>query len=119
MRSIRTMVSEGRLAKEDVWHGHLSAASEHSRCLNEFVSMRLLVCYRNPSVEADFVIVKVSEHPMQNNGYDCGVWILACLAALFNGKMAVKLSETRLNLFRTYLAEWALKLPGELRSLDA
>jgi Ulp1 family protease len=48
---------------------------------------------------------------LQRNGHDCGVWVLACIAALFNGKMTVKVDENRLSLFRMFLAEWALGFP--------
>ncbi len=40
---------------------------------------------------------------MQNNGYDCGVWVLACIAALLRGFHAVRLTSDQIAVFRTRL----------------
>ncbi|KZT18730.1 hypothetical protein NEOLEDRAFT_1103202 [Neolentinus lepideus HHB14362 ss-1] len=32
--------------------------------------------------------------PVQRNGYDCGIWILACMAAVFRGFDAISLDES-------------------------
>lgn len=40
---------------------------------------------------------------MQNNGYDCGVWVLACIAALLRGRHGVQFSSEQIAEFRARL----------------
>ncbi|KAI0259639.1 hypothetical protein BC834DRAFT_833182, partial [Gloeopeniophorella convolvens] len=44
---------------------------------------------------------------LQNNNYDCGVWVLAVLTAVLRGFHMVRLPESRIPLFRQYLARLA------------
>lgn len=41
---------------------------------------------------------------MQNNGYDCGVWVLAQIFAMFKGFGLTAFAEEDLPAFRLYLA---------------
>ncbi|OSD07573.1 hypothetical protein PYCCODRAFT_1403249 [Trametes coccinea BRFM310] len=43
------------------------------------------------------------ERSLQYNSYDCGVWVLACIAALLRGYHSVQLSATGIARFRTDL----------------
>ena len=38
--------------------------------------------------------------PLQTNSYDCGVWVLACIAAILRGYTSVKLSAEEITDFR-------------------
>ncbi|KAI0746147.1 hypothetical protein C8Q76DRAFT_605599, partial [Earliella scabrosa] len=40
---------------------------------------------------------------LQTNGFDCGIWVLACIAALLRGFESVRLSEKDIGKFRTRL----------------
>ncbi|KAI0701749.1 hypothetical protein C8Q76DRAFT_633393 [Earliella scabrosa] len=45
----------------------------------------------------------VTSDKLQTNGYDCGIWVLACIAALLQGFESVRLSEKDIGRFRTRL----------------
>ncbi|KAJ2915397.1 hypothetical protein MD484_g5045, partial [Candolleomyces efflorescens] len=48
--------------------------------------------------------------PLQTNGYDCGVWILACVAAVLRGKHVPFMSESEVNSFRSVLYRFSTAL---------
>ncbi|KAI0694292.1 hypothetical protein C8T65DRAFT_711030 [Cerioporus squamosus] len=47
--------------------------------------------------------------PMQTNGYDCGVWVLACIAAVLRGFHSVSLAEKDIAEFRGRLLALVLQ----------
>nr|VWO93910.1 Plasma membrane ATPase (EC [Ganoderma boninense] len=46
------------------------------------------------SIEGDWKAYPLVDVPLQDNGYDCGVWILACLAAVLRGFTSTGLSSS-------------------------
>ena len=57
--------------------------------------------------------------PLQTNGYDCGVWVLATVAAAIRGFHVTGLHEKDMPLFRRYLYMSALSIPPRTRTLGA
>lgn len=49
--------------------------------------------------------------PLQNNGYDCGVWVLAAMTAVFRGYQTVNISEADVSKFRELLLHLISTLP--------
>jgi Ulp1 family protease len=49
--------------------------------------------------------------PMQTNGYNCGVWVLACIAAVLRGYHLPAIKESDIVVFRSFLSHLALSLP--------
>ena len=41
--------------------------------------------------------------PLQHNGYDCGVWVVAQILAILRGFDVVRLSERDISRFRAFL----------------
>ena len=58
----------------------------------------VLVQLVSRNAESDIDVVKVSR--LQENGYDCGVWILACLSAVLRGYTSVHISSSNIAEFR-------------------
>ncbi|OSD02619.1 hypothetical protein PYCCODRAFT_1410600 [Trametes coccinea BRFM310] len=42
----------------------------------------------------------LADSPLQSNGYDCGIWVLACVAALLRGYHSVQLTSSEISYFR-------------------
>ncbi|KAI9062699.1 hypothetical protein FKP32DRAFT_1573466 [Trametes sanguinea] len=57
--------------------------------------------YAGPGLdEEDWEAYSLVESPLQTNGHDCGVWVLACVAALLRGFHTVHLTLNGIGLFR-------------------
>ncbi|KAG2092120.1 uncharacterized protein F5147DRAFT_585970 [Suillus discolor] len=50
-------------------------------------------------------------HRLQNNSYDCGVWVLAALSAVLRGRHVTGLREDDIVHMRHYLFTLTLSLP--------
>lgn len=50
------------------------------------------------------------DHALQSNGTDCGVWVLACIAAIVRGFDSVLGSDSELSRYRKWLCAHALRL---------
>ena len=50
--------------------------------------------------------------PVQTNGHDCGVWALACIAAVLRGNHLPDVREHNIGEVRTFLYCLALSLPA-------
>ncbi|KAG1745421.1 uncharacterized protein EDB91DRAFT_1049892 [Suillus paluster] len=50
-----------------------------------------------------FVLILSQTTAVQTNGYDCGVWVLAMIAATLRGCHCMALKEDDMSLFRHYL----------------
>lgn len=48
---------------------------------------------------------------LQHNGYDCGLWVLACIAATLRGFDFPDLSEEHMTLMRRFILEEVQRLP--------
>ncbi|TFK84575.1 cysteine proteinase, partial [Polyporus arcularius HHB13444] len=48
---------------------------------------------------------------LQNNDYDCGVWLLACMAAVLRGYTTIAMTENKVVQFRSWLFLLAFSLP--------
>jgi Ulp1 family protease len=55
--------------------------------------------------------VSVQSLPVQTNGHDCGVWVLATVAAVIHGFDSTGLKEVEIADFRRYLYHLVLALP--------
>jgi len=49
--------------------------------------------------------------PIQSNGYDCGLWILAQMAAVLRGFDVTALQENDMPTFRRYLRVLVARIP--------
>ncbi|KIN98611.1 hypothetical protein M404DRAFT_157308, partial [Pisolithus tinctorius Marx 270] len=49
--------------------------------------------------------------PLQSNGYDCGLWVLAQVAAVLRGCDVTNLREADMHDFRRYLQRLILRIP--------
>lgn len=49
--------------------------------------------------------------PLQTNDYDCGIWLLASVAAILRGYDVTGLDEGNILHFRQYLEALVLSLP--------
>lgn len=49
--------------------------------------------------------------PVQTNGYDCGVWVLAAIAAVLQGYHAPGIAEAQVRLFRHELYRAVMAQP--------
>lgn len=49
--------------------------------------------------------------PVQTNGYDCGVWVLAAVAAVLRGRHVTGLCEDDMHHLRHYLRALILSVP--------
>jgi len=49
--------------------------------------------------------------PLQSNGYDCGLWVLAQIAAVLRGYDITNLCEGDMRGFRHYLQSVILSIP--------
>ena len=92
-------------------HSHIDGHSEDTHL--GWTSQRLLV---GSSIQLCVTlcswIFQVSNNRLQRNSYDCGVWLLACVAAVLRGKSTVAaLSDKTVTLFRKYLLGLILQLP--------
>ncbi|KAI1788532.1 hypothetical protein LXA43DRAFT_871760, partial [Ganoderma leucocontextum] len=52
------------------------------------------------SMDGDWTAYPLAESPLQDNGYDCGVWILACFTAVLRGYTSIRLSSSDIAEFR-------------------
>ncbi|KAF8124776.1 hypothetical protein EV363DRAFT_1177524 [Boletus edulis] len=57
----------------------------------------------NPEMRFEWIARPVELQPMQTNGYDCGVWVLAVIAAVLRGFDMTGLREKDIQSFRSYL----------------
>ncbi len=48
-------------------------------------------------------MLAMQKEPVQKNGYDCGVWVLACIAAELRGSHGVHLTSEQVAQFRIRL----------------
>ncbi|KAG2744422.1 hypothetical protein P692DRAFT_201808444 [Suillus brevipes Sb2] len=48
---------------------------------------------------------------VQTNGYDCGVWVLAMIAATLHGNHCTSIGEEDMHIFRHYLRALVLQIP--------
>ncbi|KIJ09168.1 hypothetical protein PAXINDRAFT_87848, partial [Paxillus involutus ATCC 200175] len=49
--------------------------------------------------------------PLQKNGYDCGIWVLATIAAVLRGHNATGLKDADMPAFRHYLRALVMSIP--------
>jgi len=49
--------------------------------------------------------------PLQSNGYDCGLWVLAQIAAVLRGYDITNMREDNMHSFRRYLQSLVLSIP--------
>ncbi|KAG2745434.1 hypothetical protein P692DRAFT_201679529, partial [Suillus brevipes Sb2] len=47
---------------------------------------------------------------VQTNGYDCGVWVLAMIAATLHGNHCTSIGEEDMHIFRHYLRALVLQI---------
>ncbi|KAF9231589.1 hypothetical protein BU15DRAFT_90869 [Melanogaster broomeanus] len=59
----------------------------------------------------DWIARPTSTLPLQTNGHDCGIWVLATIAAVLRGYDATGLKETDMPAFRHYLRALVLSIP--------
>ncbi|KAF8120229.1 hypothetical protein EV363DRAFT_1191626 [Boletus edulis] len=67
-----------------------------------------------PKVQIDsysWMAYPVTVFPLQSNNYDCGIWVLASIAAVLRGYDVTGLSEGDITCFRQYLHALVLSLP--------
>jgi len=50
---------------------------------------------------------------VQMNGYDCGIWILSCIAAVLRGYHVCLITENDLQYVRRFIYDLALALPAQ------
>ena len=55
---------------------------------------------------------------LQSNGYDCGVWVLACIAALLRGYETIDISEKDVGKFRARLLGLLVERTSEVHSSE-
>jgi len=55
------------------------------------------------SVAEDWIAQPISVHPVQTNGYDCGIWVLSSIAAVLRGADVTGLSEDDMPWFHRLL----------------
>ncbi|KAG1728250.1 uncharacterized protein EDB91DRAFT_1314088 [Suillus paluster] len=78
---------------------------------------RLLVVahQRDKQVHIDldgWVARPLTVKPLQTNGYDCGVWILAAMIAVLRGRHITRLQEEEMSDLRYYLHARVLSIPA-------
>ncbi|OJT12711.1 hypothetical protein TRAPUB_10739 [Trametes pubescens] len=61
-------------------------------------------------LDGDWVSYPLLKEPVQKNGYDCGVWVLACIAAILRGFHVVFLTSEQITEFRMRLFALVLTL---------
>ncbi|KAG2139317.1 hypothetical protein DEU56DRAFT_735682 [Suillus clintonianus] len=70
---------------------------------------------RNKQVHIDldgWVARPLTIKPLQTNGYDCGVWILAAMIAVLHGRHITRLQEEEMSDLRYYLRARVLSIPA-------
>ncbi|TFK54454.1 hypothetical protein OE88DRAFT_1624486 [Heliocybe sulcata] len=90
------------LAAQDVWQDDTEHIMEMLRRLSNAASMNLRM--------DGWTCHPISSTQLQHNSYDCGVWILACMAAIFRGYDATGMQEHQVPVFRRYLSNLVLTL---------
>ncbi|KAI9059331.1 hypothetical protein FKP32DRAFT_1668689 [Trametes sanguinea] len=88
------------MADKDVWERDVQDVFSLSYRLHRIANER--VGQDIPSYEG-WEAYPLVETPLQTNSYDCGVWVLACIAALLRGYHSVQLSQTDISRFRSDL----------------
>ena len=76
----------------------MDCISDHGMLFGQLVIFLLMPCF-------------VQSLPLQMNSYDCGVWVLATVAAVLRGFDATGLKEVEMADFRHYLHCLVLALP--------
>ena len=64
-----------------------------------------------PGTEGGWMARPTSVHLRQTNDYDCGVWVLAGIAAVLQGFHVTGCSETDISFIQQYIANLACSLP--------
>ncbi|KAI0676695.1 hypothetical protein C8Q78DRAFT_960079 [Trametes maxima] len=60
--------------------------------------------YKARDLDGDWVTYPLVSKALQHNGWDCGVWILACIGAILRGYHTVELSQEGIAEYRSRLA---------------
>ena len=71
-----------------------------------YVSVAMFPLY-NHLYHAMFQILR-----LQNNGYDCGVWVLAAMIAVLHGRHVMGVHEVDIGNLRHYLSVLVLSIPS-------
>lgn len=79
--------------------------------MGEWSTYRLIVRHIHSVTRIHFY-PKFKSTPCQTNGYDCGVWVLATMAAIFRGFEVTGITELSISRFRRYVLELVLRLPS-------
>ncbi|KAI0694788.1 hypothetical protein C8Q76DRAFT_634071 [Earliella scabrosa] len=64
---------------------------------------------RMTSLDGEWCAFRLLNDPLQTNGHDCGVWVLACIASLLRGFECVSCSELDIGRFRSRLLTLVLQ----------
>jgi Ulp1 family protease len=62
-------------------------------------------------ITENWIAQPVSVHVRQTNSHDCGVWVLACIAAVLRGYHVTGLTEDDMVSVRKYIADFVCSLP--------
>ncbi|KAI0703077.1 hypothetical protein C8Q76DRAFT_801927 [Earliella scabrosa] len=68
--------------------------------------------------DRDWVAYSIASRRLQSNGYDCGVWVLACIAALLRGYETIDISEKDVGKFRARLLGLLVERTSEVHSSE-
>ncbi|CDO73127.1 hypothetical protein BN946_scf185007.g181 [Trametes cinnabarina] len=90
------------MADRDVWERDVQDVFSLSYRLHRIANERVQQDSDIPSYDG-WEAYPLVETPLQTNSYDCGVWVLACIAALLRGYHSVQLSQTDITRFRSDL----------------
>ncbi|KIN93816.1 hypothetical protein M404DRAFT_35711, partial [Pisolithus tinctorius Marx 270] len=96
------------LAEQKPWKQDIKDISRLISRMSFIASKRLRVPRRDlGSWSAHLIICE----PLQSNGYDCGLWVLAQVAAILRGYDITNLHEGNMIAFRRYLQSLILSIP--------
>ncbi|OSD03347.1 hypothetical protein PYCCODRAFT_1477197 [Trametes coccinea BRFM310] len=101
------------LADKDVWEHDVQIVYTLSHRLHRIAGERQ--AHHMPP-HNDWEAYPLAETPLQTNGYDCGVWVLACIAALLRGYHSVQLSPTGIAQFRSDLLGLIVSLAQQVQA---
>ena len=68
------------------------------------------VFFRFASFHLVLIAGKLSNIPLQSNGIDCGVWVIAAATARMRGYRTLSMKEANIPTFRRYLLDVVEKM---------
>ncbi|KIK12535.1 hypothetical protein PISMIDRAFT_120727 [Pisolithus microcarpus 441] len=95
------------LAEQKPWRNDVKDITQLICRLSSLATQRLGTTHRD---HGDWTAHPVLLEPRQTNGYDCGVWVLAQMAAVLRGYEVTGIEECNISRFRHYLCVLILRI---------